>query len=168
MNEPPEIENGKNLNFVQIDRRVMAAHRQLISDSPVSAVVLSVITEYMDKGNALVVSYAMLQEMTGYSRASIGNAIKKLKADKWIQAVKIGTANAYRVNSAAFWTANRKGKYYSQFHATVLASASEQAASIQKLNSLKLNQLPLSRSNERIILGNEEIPPPDQSDMELD
>lgn len=168
MKDPIDNENDKNLNFVQIDRRVMAAHRQLMSESPVGAVVLSLIAEYMDKSNALVISYATLQDMTGYSRASIGNAIKKLKADRWIQAVKIGTANVYFVNSAAFWTANRKGKYYSQFHATVVASASEQATTIKKLNSLQLKQLPMTRADERLILGNEDIPPPDQSDMELD
>jgi len=160
-------DNGKNLNFVQIDRRVMASHRELMISSPVAAVILSALTEYMDKGNAIVISYSTLQEITGYSRASVGKAISKLKKDNWIQAIKIGTANVYLVNSAAFWTASNKGKYFSKFHATVIASANEQSLEIDKLKAVKLKGMPIVHRNERAIVGTEELPPPDQSDLEL-
>jgi len=163
----PDDEN-KNLNFVQIDRRVMAAHRRLMIDSPIGAVVLSVFTEYMDKGNGIVISYSTLQEITGYSRAAIGKAIKYLKDEQWVQAVKIGTANVYIVNSAAFWTASQKGKYYSRFHATVIASASEQGMEVEKLKKVKLKSMPIVKPDERALIGEEKIPPPDQADIDLD
>ena len=161
-------EENKNLNFVQIDRRVMAAHRRLMIESPIGAVVLSLFTEHMDRGNGIVISYATLQEITGYSRATIGKAIKHLKDEQWIQAIKVGTANVYVVNSAAFWTASQKGKYYSRFHATVIASAGEQGVAVEKLKKVKLKSLPMVRPNERALIGKEEIPPPDQSDIDLD
>ena len=158
----------KNTNFVQIDRRVMAAHRELMSSSPGAAIVLSVLTEHMDKSNGIVISYSTLQELTGYSRAAVGRAIKKLKEDRWIQVVKVGTASVYVVNSRAFWTANAKGKFYSRFHATVVASAHEQSVGIEKLKALQLKEVPTIRNSERLLLNDDLLPPPDQADIELD
>lgn len=161
-------EERKNLNFVQWDRSVMKPHRELIRKSPLAAEILSFLVESMDKSNAVVCSYKVLQEVTGYKRSSVANAIKVLKDDMWVQAVKIGTANAYVVNSAAFWATSAKGKAYSQFHATVIAAESEQEQTFEQLQSLKLKRVPVwDRKAERPVLGSDELPPPDQKDMEL-
>ena len=162
-----EDEPIKNVNFVQIDRRIMQAHRELMFSSPGAAIVLSVLTEHMDKSNGIVISYSTLQELTNYSRAAVGRAIKKLKEDQWIQVIKVGTASVYVVNSRAFWTANAKGKHYSRFHATVVASASEQSVGIEKLKALQLRQVPVLQNSERLTLNDDILPPPDQADMDL-
>jgi len=158
----------QNLNFVQIDRRTMAAHRKLNMESPTAANILSLFTEHMDKSNAIVISSKAIQELIKCSRASVSSAIKKLKDDKWIQIVKIGNANAYVVNSAAFWTASRNSKYYSKFHATVIATESEQEIAVQKMAKVDLREVPTVHETERLLLGNDELPPPDQQDMDLD
>ena len=158
----------KNANFVQIDRRVMAAHRELMASSPGAAIVLSVLTEHMDKSNGIVISYATLQELTNYSRAAVGRAIKKLKEDRWIQVIKVGTASVYVVNSRAFWTAHAKGKYYSRFHATVVASAIEQSVGIEKLKALQLKQSPVLHEPKRVLLSDETLPQPDQAEGDFD
>lgn len=158
----------KNLNFVQFDRRAMSSHRQLIRKSSLAAEILSFFTEKMNKQNALVCSYKALQELTGYSRATVARAIKVLKDDQWIQVIKIGNANAYVVNSAAFWTTAANGKKYSMFHATVIAAESEQEQLAIEMNNLKLKTIPVWDSeNEIPTLGNEELPPPDQKDIDL-
>lgn len=160
--------DGRNLNFVQFDRAAMAAHRQLILENPVGAALLTLFIENMDANNAIIISYATMQEMTGYSRAAVGRAVRKLKDDLWVQTIKVGTANVYVINSHAFWTTSRDKKAYSKFHATVIASASEQAMTIDKLKSVRLKQVPMLHANERAIITTEELPPPDQTDMELD
>jgi len=139
----PLPEERKNLNFVQFDRRAMRQHRELIRKSPLAAEILSFLIESMDRTNAIICSYKVLQEITGYKRSSIANAIKILKDDLWIQFIKIGTANAYVVNSAAFWTTHANGKNYSYFHASVIATASEQEQTLQQLQNIKLQRIPI-------------------------
>jgi hypothetical protein len=139
----PLPEDRKNLNFVQFDRRAMRQHRELIRKSPLAAEILSFLIESMDRTNAIICSYKVLQEITGYKRSSIANAIKILKDDLWIQFIKIGTANAYVINSAAFWTTHANGKNYSQFHESVIAAASEQEQTLQQLQGVKLQRVPI-------------------------
>ena len=157
----------KNMNFVQFNRKAMASHRQLIMKSQLGAAILDFLVERMDRNNAVVCSYKVLQEITGYSRASIGRAMKVLKEDNWIQTVKIGSATAYLVNSAAFWSTYANGKKYSLFHATVIASAEEQQETEEALEKLELNRVTVLQNNEMAVIGNEELPPPDQKDLDV-
>ena len=116
----------------------MPANRMLMKESPAAAVVLSLLREHMDEENAIIISYESIMEMTGYSKSTVQKAVNILKKDVWIQAVKVGTGNAYRVNSEAYWTTNIDGKVYSKFKATVLASAKEQKKPLDKLKAVKL------------------------------
>lgn len=164
----PNIEERKNQDFVQFSRKVMAAHRQLIKTSPVAAEVLSLLVESMNKQNAVVCSYKFLMEVTGYSRTTLHRAIKLLQEEKWMQIVKLGTANAYVINSAAFWSSHANGKQYSVFHATVIAAASEQDKSIDDMRGIKLKKPPRWNTlSEFPIIGNDELPPPDQQDLDI-
>lgn len=160
----------KNLNFVQFDRRSMAAHRALIRKSPLAAELLTLFAELMDRKNALVISYRAMEEITGYKRSSIGKAIKVLKEGKWVQALRVGSASAYVVNSCAFWSTWANGKSYSHFSAAVVLSAEEQKDSVEKMKSIKLQRMPIMYADEgeRPVIGNEELPPPDQQDLDLD
>ena len=147
----------------------MAPHRALIKKSPLAAWILDFFVEYMDKSNAIVCSYNVLQEVSGYKRSSVAPAVKVLKDDKWVQAIKVGTANAYVVNSVAYWTTYANGKQYSQFHATILAAATEQDANT--MSTVKLKRVPIwDKQEERLIVGPDDgsLPPPDQKDLDLD
>lgn len=132
----------KNLNFVQWDKRVMKQYRILLKKSALAAQILSLFTEYMDKNNAIVISYLTLEELIGYSRPTLSKAIKVLKEDNWIQVLKSGNANVYIVNSAAFWQTWANKKEYSKFHATVIISESEQKKFYEEIKKTKLNKLP--------------------------
>ena len=160
-------DDAKNYNFVQLNRGYLKAHRALIKKYHQSAVVLDVLIEGMGKSNALVISYKTLQELTGYGRTTVATAIKVLKDDQWIQSIKIGTTNAYIVNSAAFWTTWATGRAYSKFYATVIVSESEQDVTIDQLRDVQLRSVPIFERNERILVGTEELPPPDQTDLDL-
>jgi len=145
----------------------MASHRQLILKSQLGAAILDLFVEKMNTNNAIVCSYKVLEELLGRSRASIGRALRILKEDRWIQSIKIGSAHAYVINSSAFWTTHANGKQYSLFHATIIASAEEQTQTLDELKTVKLKKLNVLEKNEIALLNNEDLPPPDQKDIDL-
>ena len=159
-----------NYDFVQVSRGYLKQMRELARKSPLAHEILYYLVEHMGRTtNAVIVSYATLCEVTGVSRPTIGRAIKLLKNDNWIDAVKVGSATAYCVNARAFWQASRNQKKYAIFQATVIASESEQEASYQKKAREKLTYIPVLERNERAIPDSEErLPPPDQQDLDLD
>jgi hypothetical protein len=161
------MDDIKNTNFVQFNRGVMAQHRQLVLKNALAASILSFFIEKMGKNNTIVCSYQVLQEITGYSRPSVARALKVLKEDRWVQAIRIGSAHAYAVNSAAFWSSWGNGKKYSVFHATVIASESEQKEAIATMEKIKLKHMPVLDINEQAVMGAEELPPPDQKDLDV-
>lgn len=164
-----EIDQGKeNYNFVQINKSYIKSYRGLIKKSPVAAEILMFLVEKMGRTTAAVVcSYRTLEEVTETSNSTVTRAIKLLKKDRWIEAIKVGSATAYCVNAKVFWQAARNQKKYAMFEATVVASESEQESEYHELAKHPLKHIPFVDRNERAIIGNEELPPPDQQEMTL-
>ncbi|EMN6979959.1 replication/maintenance protein RepL [Escherichia coli] len=159
---------ANNHNFVQVSRAYLKAWRGLIRKSGLAAEILFYLVERMGKTtNAVVCSYATLTEVTGYSRRSVATAIKILKEDNWIQVVKIGNASAYCVNEKVIWQAGRNQRKYAIFSATVVASESEQESDYHLKAKEKLTYIPFVERTERMVIGGEELPPPDQKDLDL-
>ena len=157
-----------NYNFVQLSRHYLKQMRTLARKNPLAHEILYYLVEHMGRTtNAVVVSYNTLCEVTGVSRPTIGRAIKILKNDNWIDAVKIGNATAYCVNARAFWQAKRNQKKYAIFAATVIASETEQESNYKEKAKEKLTYVPVLEKSERPIIDNQELPPPDQKDLEL-
>lgn len=159
----------ENYDFVQVSRRYMKQMRQLARKSPVAHELLYYFVEHMGKTtNAVVVSYATLAEIAGVSRPTIGRAIKTLKDDNWVDTIKIGNATAYCVNARVFWQAARNQKHYAKFQATVIASESEQETNFREKAEQPINHIPIIGKEERMRSGGDELPPPDQQDLDLD
>jgi len=160
---------SNNFDFVQISRSSMKAWGDLCVQKPFAAKLLFTLCERMGKSNnAVVCSYSTLQEITGYSRASVAKAIKYLKEKKWIAAIKVGNATAYCVNEKVAWQRGRNQRKYAMFSATVVASESEQsAAEIEDKTELKVLPFIDVKTGERISVGSDELPPPDQLDIDL-
>ena len=164
-----ETPESHNYDFVQISRGYLKQMRSLARKSPLAHEILYYLVEHMGRTtNAVVVSYQTLCEVTGVSRPTVGRAIKLLKDENWIDAVKVGSATAYCVNARAFWQAARNQKKYAIFSATVIASESEQDSSYPSKAKEKLTYIPVLEHEERPILGRDELPPPDQKDLDLD
>lgn len=160
--------NAMNVNFVQLSRSYLKNWRGLIRKNPLSAEVLMLLIEKMGRTtNAVVCSYKTLTELTGYSRTSIANAIKTLKNDNWIEAVKIGSVTAYCVNERVAWQAAKNQRKYAIFSATVVASETEQEKNFSEKSKEKLTHIPVLSNEEMVLVGNEELPPPDQLDFDL-
>jgi len=158
-----------NYNFVQVNRAYLREWRSLTRKNPLSSEILMYLIENMGKTtNAVVCSYVTLTEVTGVSRSSVARAMKILKDDRWLESIKIGNATAYCVNASAFWQANRHQKKYAIFKATVIASATEQDSDFHDKAKQPLRFIPFVGKDERIVVSGEELPPPDQKDIELD
>jgi|TARA_R110000772_G_C13299102_1_gene438719 DNA-binding transcriptional ArsR family regulator len=174
LNETPEShlrlgDPGKeNHNFVQLSRAYLSQMRALARKSPVAHEILYYLVEHMGRTtNAVVCSYKTLCEMTGVSRPTVGRAIKLLKEDNWIDTIKIGNANAYCVNERVFWQAARNQRQYAVFSATVIATSSEQESNFREKSKHKLRHIPFIEDADTAITGTDELPPPDQKDLDL-
>lgn len=164
-----ESHEQDNYNFVQVSRAYLKEWRALTRKSPIASEILMYLIENMGRTtNAVVCSYTTLMEITGVSRASVARAVKILKEDRWMQAVKIGNATAYCVNAKAFWQAGRNQKKYAIFQATVIASSSEQESDFLEKSQQDLRYIPFVDLKDRPIVGTDELPPPDQTDLDLD
>jgi hypothetical protein len=157
-----------NYNFVQVQKGHMKQWRELIQKQPLSAEIMFYFMEVMGRNtNAVVCSYKTLQEVTGYSRPSVGRAIKTLKDMNWIDSVKVGSATAYAVNERIVWQSGKNQRRYAMFSATVVASESEQEKGFDE-NNHKIKHIPFIERTERIIVSNDELPPPDQQELNLE
>ncbi|WP_439847227.1 hypothetical protein, partial [Enterococcus faecium] len=94
----------KNMDFVQVSRAELRAIADLGAKSALALDLLMVLAQSMDKQNAVMISFKAMQQILGKSRPTLDRAVRLLREDNWIQVVKVGTANAYVLNSAVFWT----------------------------------------------------------------
>lgn len=168
-NVPRMPESKDNFNFVQVNRHYLREWRSLTRRNPLASEILMYLIEHMGKtSNAVVCSYVTLTEVTGVSRSSVARAVKTLKDDRWIESIKIGNATAYCVNASAFWQSSRNMKKYAIFQATVIASESEQDPETFSQSKPELRFIPFVGKNDRVVVSSDELPPPDQADLELD
>lgn len=140
-----EIEYRKKANkdFVQLYKKELIQLRALTEKDPNALSVLFILVEKMNKQNAIVVSQKALMQWTEKSRTTIHNAIKALEETKFVQIVKIGTSNAYVVNSTVFWQSDALTKERTTtFSAQVVAIESEQDEGfIEQWKDVKLEDL---------------------------
>lgn len=119
--------NQRNHNFVQLSKGYMDEYAKLIQTNPSAAALLMLFASRMARTtNVIVISYKSMMELTGYSRPTIVNALKALKAGNWIDAVKVGSVKAYGLNEKFVWQAANNQRHYAEFSATCIAGASEQ------------------------------------------
>ena len=86
-------------NFVQVNLDYTNQIIQLARTSSKAAQVFAFLVEHMDGYNALVCSFAVIQEALDMSRASAARAVKVLKDSNFIDIKKSGTTNVYLINS---------------------------------------------------------------------
>lgn len=139
--------------------------RALQIANPSAALVFSVIRENMQIGtNAVAISNTALCKIIGKSRATVTRAIKHLADHNYVDIVKIGTTNTYVVNEQVAF-AGSAGQRKAVFSATIVAHECEQEEGWDQVKKLKA--VPVIYEDERVILGCDELPPPDQQDLSL-
>jgi hypothetical protein len=161
-----EKRTKKNYNFVQIEKRALREIRFLMDRNTTAAKVMFILAEKMNRQNALVCSYDTLSKITGFGRTSLHKAIKYLKESQWIQVVKVGTANAYIINSKVFWQ-SYGDKKMTVFHAAIVASSDEQEEPVENWDKVQLKHFPFLNYDEEAVIKNERLPPPDQEEIDF-
>ena len=111
---------------VNNDKTAYQAEDNLIRKSATAYRVLRFLASHMDERNALICSYKVLEESLGLKRASLSNAVKLLKDEKYIDVKKSGTSNIYLINKSLYWKSWGKNYKYAEFDAKILVSQSEQ------------------------------------------
>ena len=108
------------------DEEAQAARYWLMKQSSDAYCIMDFLASKMDNYNAVICSYKVLQEVFGYSQATIARAIKLLKEHKYIDVKKSGTSNIYMLNKHLYWNSWGTNYVYAEFDAKVIIAASEQ------------------------------------------
>lgn len=108
------------------DEEAQAARYWLMKQSSDAYCIMDFLASKMDNYNAVICSYRVMQEVFGYSQATIARAIKLLKEHKYIDVKKSGTSNIYMLNKHLYWNSWGTNYIYAEFDAKVIISASEQ------------------------------------------
>ena len=139
--------------------------RAIQRDNPTAALMFSVIREHMQIGtNALTISQAALCKILGSSRTTIYRASKYLAENNYVQLVKTGNVTTYVVNEQVAF-AGSAGQRKAVFSPTLVAHECAQDEGWEEVKKLKA--VPVIYEDERPILGGDDLPPPDQQDLDL-
>ncbi|NHZ99077.1 helix-turn-helix domain-containing protein [Massilia sp. CCM 8734] len=87
--------------------------------------ILMLMVSKMTKTNALMISNESLEKLTGSSNSTIKRAVRHLREEGWLDVLKAGSSNIYRINSDIFWNETRTGKW-AEFPTHVVSSFDEQ------------------------------------------
>jgi len=151
-------------DFIQVTRGYVGDLRRLARRAPAARQVFDLICEKMNRSNALVISQSTMASILGYTRQTISTSVALLENESWLQIIKIGTSNAYVLNSKVVWR-DVGGKRFSAFNARVYVSEDEQMKSVEQWESVTLKQVPVLLPGEQPISADEVLPPPDQQDL---
>ena len=160
---------GDVQGWLQVEKR---AHRQMAifgAKNGIALAVLHLLTGRLNRGtNAVIMSHEAIATQLGITSRTARDATKKLEAAKFVQVLKSGTSNVYVINSRVAWQGVR-GMRHASFNAELVVVEQEQAKPVDELiaESKELEHVPVLDFNERILVGNEELPPPDQQEMDL-
>ena len=151
--------------FYMMSRVAEKNLRALQLENSNASLVFSVIREHMQIGtNAVTISNEALAKILGVSKRTIARSTKHLRDKKYVQVVKVGTTNTYVVNEQVAF-AGSVGQRKAVFSATVVAHEAEQEKGWDEVKKLK--SVPVIYEAERPVLGCDDLPPPDQKDLEL-
>jgi hypothetical protein len=157
-------EKAPTFGWLQFEKKAMKELQDLAIRSPSSMGTLMFMCTRMSRSNALVVSQQAIATELKTSRETVNKAIKFLSTHNFIQVIKAGGSSVYVVNSRVAWQGER-GARYAAFGADVIAIEAEQSGELDNLPPLK--GVPILHDGERVLVGNEEGPPPDQGELEL-
>lgn len=112
--------------FYQVNKEHSEDMQWLLDKNPKAFKILLFLLDNMDKYNAVMCSYTVIQEALGMGRTTASTAVKLLKEHGFIAVLKSGTSNVYVVNNDLAWNSWGNNVQYCEFPANVIISASEQ------------------------------------------
>lgn len=152
--------------FYMMSREAEKHMRALQRQSPNGALIFSILRQHMQIGtNTVTISNKVLAKILGLSRSTISRAIKVLKENNYVSVVKSGSTNCYTVNQRIAFSGH-PGQRQAVFNSVVVAHECEQEENWDSIEPMK--SMPVFMDNERPYLNtSDELPPPDQKDLNL-
>ena len=164
-----ENHRGNVQGWVQTDKTAHQAMYKLNLQMPAALTVLHFMISRMARGTSgVVMSHQAIANQIGIHKQTVAKAISLLDKLQYIQTQKIGNQNVYILNGAVAWQGKR-GYRYASFYANVLVDESEQSTPVDELIERAKTQkhIPVIGSDERMYVTNDEIDPPDQTELDL-
>jgi hypothetical protein len=158
-----------NHDFVQVSRKHIDALNDLARESAKAHYLLWVLVKNMNKQNSIMVSQDSLMKLADLTRPTMQRAIALLREKRWIEVLKVGTTNVYRVNSTTFWT-TRAGERWASFQAEVIVNLDEQDEFTKAEPSPKLHEVPVLQSGEDVVVSGSQLgsdEPPEQAQLDF-
>ena len=112
----------------------------LVAHSPAAYRISKFLVANMDRYNAVICSYKVMQEKFNLGQATVARAIKLLKKHKFVDIVKSGTSNVYMINKQLYWNSWGTNYAYAEFGAKIIISASEQDEEVQEEIQLEIKK----------------------------
>lgn len=134
-------------NWYQFNRQHSDKMIWLATNHPKAQAILLFLLDQMDKYNAVVCSYQVLQETLGIAQATIARGIKVLKDKGFIAIYKSGTSNVYVVNDDLAWSSWGNNRQYCKFPANVILSATENQEYLDKIKANKIKLLDVKKED---------------------
>ena len=126
--------------WVQTEREIHLKWGQLTLRKPAAAAIMHQLIALMDRTNAVAISHNTLANLTGVHETTIKRGLKYLRANKWIQQVRLGrrgTVNVYVINSRVAWSDYRDNIRLAVFSAQIIADAVDQIEETLKVGNLQ-------------------------------
>lgn len=124
--------------FYQVNKKHTKDLMWLLNTNPNAYKILLFLFDHMDKYNAVMCSYQVIQEYFNISRATASRAIKLLKEYGFVYICKSGTSNIYVTNPDLVWNSWGNNRQYCVFPANIILSASEQENKSNKVYNKKI------------------------------
>lgn len=122
------------------DDEAKEARYWLMKESSDAYCVMDFLASNMNRYNAVICSYKVMQEKLGYSQATVARAIKLLREHNYIDVKKTGTSNIYMLNKKLYWNSWGANYAYAEFGANIIISASEQDKETQERIKLEIKK----------------------------
>ena len=160
---------GQQQGWLQVEKKVHQKMWQFGLKNPTALSVLHFLTSRLHRGtNGVVMSYAAMASAMGIAERTAKTAVAALADARFLQILKSGKSNVYIINAQVAWQGER-GARFAAFNAEIVVAEVEQAEPVDKLieDAEELTTVPQLLPGERALVGNEQVPPPDQQELNL-
>ncbi|MDO8336521.1 MAG: hypothetical protein Q7T74_07130 [Candidatus Saccharibacteria bacterium] len=143
-----------NAGFIQVSKMYIAEMTDLAQRAPSAHTVLWTLVQQMNKLNAVMIGQDSLCKLTKLSPATVKRAVALLREQQWLEVLKVGTANAYRVNSDVFWQDRADGRWAS-FSANVIVNFDEQDERTKTFPKVTTRHFPFVEADDATLFLNQ-------------
>lgn len=148
--ELTRMKNGAvNAGFIQVSKVYIDEMNDLAQHAQSAHRVLWTLIKEMNKQNAVMISQDSLCKLTKLSSATVKRAVALLREQQWLEVLKMGTANIYRVNSNVVWQDRADGRWAS-FNAHVILNFDEQDSLTKTSPSVRTRHIPFVEADDDV------------------